>query len=188
MPCHTENSRTLSTPTGSRAACMNLQDEQVSIMHHMHPPNPLSRKIIQHNPWADWAPTTKLKNINSELWSNTNSRGGGGMLNLPQRMKVGQEAKLSVPNSQWMNASKAMKAESRTGATSQPPKSGQVWIPELTSWDRGQHSKLSSPTLLGEELTKHSCSCRAAQLLPGENNSSDHPAQTGRITSSPNYC
>jgi elongation factor P--beta-lysine ligase len=33
--------------------------------------------------------------------------------------------------------------------------------------------------LLGEELTRQSCSCRATQLLPGENkNISEHLAQT----------
>jgi hypothetical protein len=37
--------------------------------------------------------------------------------------------------------------------------------------------------LLAEELTKQSYTWRAMQLLPGENNSSsDHPAQTGRLT------
>jgi hypothetical protein len=35
---------------------------------------------------------------------------------------------------------------------------GRWWITELNPWDRGQHSKLSCPTLLGEELTKQSSS------------------------------
>jgi hypothetical protein len=42
------------------------------------------------------------------------------MLNLLQRTALGQGAILSVPNSQLMNAGKAINAESRSGATSQP--------------------------------------------------------------------
>jgi hypothetical protein len=58
--------------------------------------------------------TTKLKIINRKLQSNTNSGGGGGMLNLPQRMGWGKEL-----NSQWRYVGKATKAESRSGETSQ---------------------------------------------------------------------
>jgi hypothetical protein len=47
---------------------------------------------------------------------------------------------------------------------------GRWWIQELISWDRGHHSKLNWPNLLGEELTKQSCSRRATQLPIGENN------------------
>jgi hypothetical protein len=42
---------------------------------------------------------------------------------------MGQGAKLSVLNTQLMNVDKAAKAESRGGATSQPPKAGQVEDP-----------------------------------------------------------
>jgi hypothetical protein len=43
------------------------------------------------------------------------------------------------------------------------PKWGRLWILELISWERGQHSKLNCPTFLREELTRvvaegqHSC-------------------------------
>jgi hypothetical protein len=37
-------------------------------------------------------------------------------------MRIGQEAKLSMPNSQWTNAGKASNGESRNGVTSQSPK------------------------------------------------------------------
>jgi hypothetical protein len=77
--------------------------------------------------------------------------------------------------------SKATKADSRGGATSQLhrgstnihqrsgetqrprvgfqqqvnlSKWGKGWILELISWDRGQYSKLNYPTLLGEKLTR----------------------------------
>jgi hypothetical protein len=40
--------------------------------------------------------------------------------------------------------------------------------------------KLNHPTLLREEQTSQSCTCRAIQLLPGKNNNrSDYLAQTG---------
>jgi hypothetical protein len=68
-------------------------------------PYPLPGNIIQHSHWEDWIPLpTKLKSINSELYSNTNSGGGGGMLNLHWRIGVGQEV-----NSQWTNAGKTTK-------------------------------------------------------------------------------
>jgi hypothetical protein len=45
----------------------------------------------------------------------------------------------------------------------------------------GQRAVLETelPHILGEEPTKQSCSCGATQLLPGKNNSSDHPGRTG---------
>jgi hypothetical protein len=43
-------------------------------------------------------------------------------------------------------------------------------------WGRVQHSELNFPALLGENLTKQSCSWKATQLLPAENNSFDHSA------------
>jgi hypothetical protein len=43
-----------------------------------------------------------------------------------------------------------------------------------------QYSKLNCPTLPGEELIGKNCSSKAKQLTPGENNRSDHRAQTGR--------
>jgi hypothetical protein len=78
---------------------------------------------------------------------------------------------------------KSTKAESRGGATGQPPKARQVVDPRDDLWDRGQHSKVNSPALLGEELTTQSFSWRATQLPLGENNSSDHPAQAGSLSS-----
>jgi hypothetical protein len=53
---------------------------------------------------------------------------------------------------------KGIKAESRGGAIGQPPKTGQEVDPGADLWDRGQYSKLNFPTLLGELLTKQSCS------------------------------
>jgi hypothetical protein len=41
----------------SKATCLNLQHEQMSIMHHFWLPYPPPWKIIQHSPWADWIPT-----------------------------------------------------------------------------------------------------------------------------------
>jgi hypothetical protein len=49
---------------------------------------------------------------------------------------------------------RSTKAESRSGAIGQSPKAGQVMDPGANLWDRGQHSKLNCPTLLGEELTR----------------------------------
>jgi hypothetical protein len=46
----------------------------------------------------------------------------GVELNLPWRMGVGQEAELSVPNSQQTNMGKAIKPENRGGTTSNLPK------------------------------------------------------------------
>jgi hypothetical protein len=57
-----------------------------------------------------------------------------------------------------MNVGKATKAESWDGATGQPPKAVQVVDLRADHWDRGHHSNLNYPTLLGEELTKQSCS------------------------------
>jgi hypothetical protein len=37
-------------------------------------------------------------------------------------------------------------------------KQGKVVDPGADLWDKGQHSKLNCPTLLGEEVTKQSCS------------------------------
>jgi hypothetical protein len=70
MPCHTEKTKGwshFSLPAGSKAACMKLQNEQVSITHHMKLPYPLAGKIIQHSLWQTEPPSAKLKNINSEM-------------------------------------------------------------------------------------------------------------------------
>jgi hypothetical protein len=64
---HWEKQQHFSTPAASKAACMNLQNEQVSIMHNMQLPHLSSGNIIQCSPWVDWAPSTKLKNMNSNL-------------------------------------------------------------------------------------------------------------------------
>jgi hypothetical protein len=50
------------------------------------------------------------------------------------------------------------KHKGRDRATGQPPKAKQEVDPGADLWDRGQHSKLNCPSLLGEELTKQSCS------------------------------
>jgi hypothetical protein len=39
--------------------------------------------------------------------------------------------------------------ESLNGVTGQPPKIGQEMDLEADLWDRGQHSKLNCPTLMG---------------------------------------
>jgi hypothetical protein len=105
------------------------------------------------------------------------------MLKLPQWMGMGQEAKLSVPNSQWTNAGKVTRLWGGSRKTIQPPsgaagtkqrsgeqrlrvgwgqrpKPEEVVDPGANPSDRGQHSKLNCPTFLGEELTKHSCGWR----------------------------
>jgi hypothetical protein len=118
---------------------------------------------------------TKLKSINGELYSNNDSKGGRECWTCPGEWEWGKEQ-----NCQWMKVGKVTKAESRGGVTSQAPKVRRWWIAELVSWDWELYSKLNCPTLLGEELTSQSCSCRAMQLSPGENNIiSDHIAQTG---------
>jgi hypothetical protein len=54
-PCHATLKKEASfLPTcQSKAACMKLQNEQVSITHHMQHLYPFPEKIIQHRPWAD---------------------------------------------------------------------------------------------------------------------------------------
>jgi hypothetical protein len=109
------------------------------------------------------------------------------MLNQTWRMGVGQEATLSMSNSPWwtrvkqqrlrggsgnkqtsqkkwtsteQRSKEAQRLRAGVGQQANLSKWGKWWIPVLISWNRGQHSKLNCPTLLGEELTKQSCSWR----------------------------
>jgi hypothetical protein len=91
-------------------------------------------------------------------------------------MGMRKGAKLSVLNFQLTNAGKGTEAENRDGVTSQSPRGAastqkrsgetqrlragvrqQVNLPKQTGGG-GKYSKLPCPTLLGEELTKQSCS------------------------------
>jgi hypothetical protein len=88
MPCWAESSPSKcleksSMPflpaAGFRAACINLQTQQVSTAPPRRLPHPPSRNIMQHSPWAYWPfPLywTKLRNINSECQSSTHSGSG----------------------------------------------------------------------------------------------------------------
>jgi hypothetical protein len=82
------------------------------------------------------------------------------------------------PNSPQVEARWGTSIDSSDGLTRNLPK-WCWWITELVSWDWGKYTKLNCPTLLGEELTRQSCSSRTMQLPPGENNRSDHLEQTG---------
>jgi hypothetical protein len=62
------------------------------------------------------------------------------------------------------------KTETGGGMKGQPPKAGQEVDPRANPCDRGQHSKLNYPKLLGEVLTRQNCNWRTTQLLPAENN------------------
>jgi hypothetical protein len=54
------------------------------------------------------------------------------------------------------------------GWGNKPTSQSRVLVDRWASlWDWGWYSKLNCPTLLEEELTSQSCSCRATQLLPG---------------------
>jgi hypothetical protein len=145
-----------SPPAGSKAAWVNLQNKQVSIMHHTWLPylSPWEHNPAQ--PLDKWNPypqqNWKAQTVNCILIPTAEME--VEHLTCPQRMGMGQGAELSVPNSQWTNVGKATKAESRRGTTSQPPKAGQVVDPRAVSWHGGQYSKLNCSTLLGEELTR----------------------------------
>jgi hypothetical protein len=129
------------------------------------PPLPTSQNIIQHSPWEDWLPPqTKLKRIKSKLQSNTDSRGRVEHWTCHGEWGWGKE--------------QSFQAKSRGRATNQLSKQGWWWIPELVSWDWWWYSKLNCPTLLGEEMITQSCSSTAPWLPSGENNSSEHFAQT----------
>jgi hypothetical protein len=128
---------------------------------------PTPREIIHQGLWADWkSPIEKLKNINSELQSNTDSGGGGGTLNLTQRMGVDQGAKLSALNSQWANMY----------AKQQRLKAGSGWqanLPEepLTpsrdckkhkSWERGWGNRPTPKSRAGDGSWSWTLGQRAA--------------------------
>jgi hypothetical protein len=104
----------------------------------------------------------------------------------------GARSQISALNSQWSNAGKAAKDENGGRTTTQPPRgatstqqrlekhkglewrwcdrptaqTGQVEDSGADLWDRRQHSKLNSPTLLGEELTKQSWQCYLTSQFP----------------------
>jgi hypothetical protein len=128
---------------------VNLQNEQMSIMHHVWLPYQPPRNIIQHSSWADWTlHPTKLESINSLLKSKTNSRGGGRTLNLPLRTGFGPGAELSGLNSQRPNVGKATKAESRSWVKSQPPRRAELvpsrgWARHKV-WKQGWDNKPTS--------------------------------------------
>jgi hypothetical protein len=134
-----------SRPVDSKDACVNLQNEQVSIMHYVQFPYPLPGNIIQHRPWANLIPLpTVLKTVN---------------YNVTPTAEAGWNAELAMENggggrSQTFSTELSGKADSGGGVMNQPPKVGQVVDPGDDFWDRGQHSKLNCPTLLEEELTK----------------------------------
>jgi hypothetical protein len=97
LPHHAEKAgRYFSLPAGSKAACVKLQKEQVSITYLM--PSQENNAVQPLGRLNSLYPE-KLKNVSSELQSNTTSRGGGRMLNLPQITGWGKEPN-SVLNSQ----------------------------------------------------------------------------------------
>jgi hypothetical protein len=99
-------------------------------------------------------PTTKLKTINSELLSNTDSECGGGMLNLPQRTlsaklsvnehgksnkcwEQGWSNKLSSQNcwtSTKQRSGEVQRLRAGVGQQANLPKWGKWWI---SSWSHG---------------------------------------------------
>jgi hypothetical protein len=102
--------------------------------------------------------------------------------NKQQSLRVGVGWQVNLPEGQISTDQRSERHkgwEWRQEQQANLPKPGRWWIPQLVLWNRGQYSKLNCPTLLGEEPTKQTCSYRATQLPPGENNSSEHPAWTG---------
>jgi hypothetical protein len=149
--------------------------------HHtpLMTPLPTPQNTNQCNSWQ----TEPLKQ-NYKLQSNTNIC-GGWMLNLPQRKGAWQGAKLSVPNSQWTNTGKAGKVESRVRVTSHLPKQSRV-DPRADLLDQRAAFKTERPHVAGGGADQR-CNWRITHLPASENNSSDHPAWTGRLTSPHNF-
>jgi hypothetical protein len=109
-------------PTSWLQSCVRETAEGLGEHHAPHaaplptlPPQPWENNTAQPmGRLNEPSSPAKLKIINTELYSNTAIRGGGGMLNPPQRMGMGQGAKLSALNTQGL-MHKAAKAESRAG-------------------------------------------------------------------------
>jgi hypothetical protein len=134
-------------------------------------PSPMPNKTEKHKQWIEF--TIKM---GVEWNTEPASENGGGSSCRIKQVKAGQ----------------GTMTESLGGARSQPPKGAKIlvsrrgvrhkgweqrwsnkpnlqsrgwgawWITEIVSWTWGD-LKLSCPTLLGEELTRHSCSGRAKQ-------------------------
>jgi hypothetical protein len=136
-PCGTEKSSMLIkaacwkkghtiTPHGWFQSCLHKPAEQTSEQHtlFMTPYLPPSN-ITQHNPGQIESPTpTKLKSINSEFQTNTDSRCGVEHRTCPKEQGWGME-----PNCQWRKMGKLTKTESGGVVTSQLPKVGPVVDP-----------------------------------------------------------
>jgi hypothetical protein len=166
-----EKSNMQSLPASQFQSCLHKPANTKGEQHATPLPTPLPH---EHNPVKPLYrlnphPPTKLKNINSKLYSNTNNGGGVKcwMLTCLREQEWGKE-----PKFEWTKG-QVTETESRRRAINQPPKVGPWWIPELVSFNWGQYSKLKCPILL-REFADQSCSCRATQLLPGNNNRSDH--------------
>jgi hypothetical protein len=112
------------------------------------------------------------------------------MLNQPWRIEVEHRAEFSVKGGrtrnkglEWGCSNKPTTQRNQTISKQRQGKAQRVRVgvgQQAGLMGLRQYSKLNFPTLLGEELTRQSCSCRATQLQPGENNNtSDHLAQTG---------
>jgi hypothetical protein len=101
------------------------------------------------------------------------------MLNLPWRRGRGK-AKLSSELS-VKEQRKCSKGWEQGQGIKPPPKARQVEDPRADLLGQREAFKTKLPHLAGEELTKQSCSWKIAQLLASENNSFDHPKQTGRL-------
>jgi hypothetical protein len=166
------------SPTSQLQCCLCETAEWTSEHHAPHSTSlPPPRKIILCSPWADWTPPpAKLKTMNTELQSNTDRRGGGGILNLPQRTGMGQGAEFSALNSHWTNVGKPSNAENGDRATNQSsrgavntqlrsgktqrlwvglgqqdnvPKQGRWWILELISGIEGSIQNWIAPPCWG---------------------------------------
>jgi hypothetical protein len=71
---------------------------------------------------------------------------------------VGQQTNLPEDLPALSRDQEKHKAGSKSGVAGQLPKAGQGVDPRANLWDKGQHSKLNCPNLLGQKLTKKSYS------------------------------
>jgi hypothetical protein len=135
-----------------------MQHEQFPYFPPKNKSNAPPGQIEFSHPQQNW----KAKTGNCNL---TPIAGMGGMLNLPRRIGVrqgrGKQQRLKVGVGQQANL----------------PKWGR-WCGGSWSWSPGPEDSTQNWTALPlcEEPTKLKCSCSAMELLPGEYNSSDHPA------------
>jgi hypothetical protein len=158
--------------SSSKAVHVNLQNEQVSITHHAWLPYQPSKNIIQCSPWADWTSPLK-KTEQHRQWTVilTPTVEGGGMLNLPWRMGVGQRAELSVnkcrkSNRGWkhdrmtsqlptgdtsteQNSGEAQRLRTGVGQWDSLPKQDRWCIPQLISWTEGSIRNWIAPPSWG---------------------------------------